>query len=99
MASGVGLCWEVSSYAKIGPFSLTASPAEEAEWRKSFFADRLAGLEDHARPGHPRTFPPDLIVQVKAFACELPATHGIPLSRWSTGDLVQQVQQSGLVAP
>ncbi len=26
------------------------------------------------------------------------ATHGIPLSRWSTQDLVQQVQHSGLVA-
>jgi hypothetical protein len=46
----------------------------------------------------PGLFPPDLVVQVKALACELPATHGIPLSRWSTGDLVQQVQQSGLVA-
>src|SRR5207302_7499705 len=42
--------------------------------------------------------PPDLVVQVKALACELPATHGLPLSRWSTSDLVQQVQQSGLVA-
>jgi hypothetical protein len=25
---------------------------------KRFFADRLAGLEEHARPGRPRTFPP-----------------------------------------
>ena len=46
----------------------------------------------------PGLFPPDLVVQVKALACELPAKHGLPLSRWSTGDLVQQVQQSGLVA-
>ncbi len=46
----------------------------------------------------PGLFPPDLVVQVKALACELPATHGIPLSRWSTQDLVQQVQHSGLVA-
>jgi hypothetical protein len=46
----------------------------------------------------PGLFSPDLVVQVKALACELPATHGIPLSRWSTQDLVQQVQQSGLVA-
>ena len=27
-------------------------------WRKRFFADRLAGLEEHARPGRPRTFSP-----------------------------------------
>ena len=43
-------------------------------------------------------FPPDLVVQVKALACELPAKFGLPLSRWSTSDLVQEVQQSGLVA-
>src|ERR1700733_13775510 len=27
-------------------------------WRKRVFTDRLAGLEEHARPGRPRTFPP-----------------------------------------
>lgn len=27
-------------------------------WRKRFFADRLAGLEEHARPGRPRVFSP-----------------------------------------
>jgi hypothetical protein len=27
-------------------------------WRKRFFAERLAGLEEHVRPGRPRTFPP-----------------------------------------
>ena len=46
----------------------------------------------------PGLSPPDLVVQIKALACELPVTHGLPLSRWSTSDLVQQVQQSGLVA-
>ena len=25
-------------------------------WRKRFFANRLPALEDHARPGRPRTF-------------------------------------------
>ena len=27
-------------------------------WRKRFFKERLAGLEEHARPGRPRAFPP-----------------------------------------
>jgi hypothetical protein len=27
-------------------------------WRKRFFTERLAGLEEHARPGRPRIFPP-----------------------------------------
>jgi hypothetical protein len=46
----------------------------------------------------PELFPPDLVVQVKALACELPSTRGLPLSRWSTDDLVREVCQSGLVA-
>jgi hypothetical protein len=39
-----------------------------------------------------------LVVQVKALACELPSTHGLPLSRWSTPDIARQVVASGLVA-
>ena len=27
-------------------------------WRKRFFEERLAGLEEHPRPGRPRSFPP-----------------------------------------
>ena len=37
-------------------------------------------------------------MQVKAWACELPSTHHLPLSRWSTSDLVREVCQTGLVA-
>lgn len=38
------------------------------------------------------------MVQVKALACELPATRGVPLSRWSRKELAEHVCQSGLVA-
>jgi hypothetical protein len=27
-------------------------------WRKRFFTERLAGLEERSRPGRPRSFPP-----------------------------------------
>jgi len=46
----------------------------------------------------PEFFPPDLVVQIKAIACELPAKYGIPLSRWSTKDIGNYVRRSGLVA-
>jgi hypothetical protein len=46
----------------------------------------------------PGLSPPELVIQIKALACELPAKYGLPLSRWSTDDLVRQVRQSGLVA-
>ena len=29
-----------------------------SQWRQRFFRDRLAGLEERARPGRPRVFPP-----------------------------------------
>ena len=46
----------------------------------------------------PGFFPPELVVQVKALACELPATHGVPLSHWNTPDIARQVCNAGLVA-
>jgi len=39
-----------------------------------------------------------VVVQVKALACERPATLGLPLSRFSVADVAQQARQSGLVA-
>jgi len=39
-----------------------------------------------------------VVVQIKALACELPATHGLPLSRFSVTDLGRLARQSGLVA-
>ena len=29
-----------------------------SQWRKRFFKERIAGLEERARPGRPRVFPP-----------------------------------------
>lgn len=46
----------------------------------------------------PGFFPPELIVQVKAIACELPAARQVPLSRWSVADVARETRQSGLVA-
>jgi DDE superfamily endonuclease len=43
-------------------------------------------------------FPPDVVVQVKALACELPSESGIPLSRWSTGEIAREAIQRGIVA-
>lgn len=46
----------------------------------------------------PELFPPELVVQVKALACQFPQEAGVPLSRWSMAELTQHVCQSGLVA-
>src|SRR5712691_6436715 len=52
-------------------------------------------VPDRVAPG---LFPPELVVQVKALACELPTQHDVPLSRWSLDELTRHVCQSVLVA-
>src|SRR6516225_3748237 len=46
----------------------------------------------------PPAFPPSLVVQVKALACELPHRLGLPLSRLSLAELRRHVVTQGLVA-
>ena len=43
-------------------------------------------------------FPPEVVVQVKALACELPAQTDLPLSRFSRRDLAKEVIARGIVA-
>ncbi|MEW6718866.1 MAG: IS630 family transposase, partial [Thermodesulfobacteriota bacterium] len=43
-------------------------------------------------------FPPEVVVHVKALACELPANLGLPLSRMSTSDVAAEARRTGLVA-
>lgn len=46
----------------------------------------------------PGSFPPELVVQIKAIACELPATRALPLSRFSCTDVAREALRSGIVA-
>jgi DDE superfamily endonuclease len=43
-------------------------------------------------------FPPEIIVQVKALACELPAKLDLPISRLSNNEIARQAVQQGMVA-
>src|SRR5436309_15237987 len=51
----------------------------------------------HARGG-PGLFPPEVVVTVKALACELPARAERPLARRSMSELAAETQRSGVVA-
>jgi hypothetical protein len=55
-------------------------------------------LRNNLGAGGPLSFPPSVVVQVKALACELPHRLGLPLSRLSIADLQQEVVAQGLVA-
>lgn len=44
------------------------------------------------------SFPPGIVVAVKALACELPSERGLPLSRFSMSEIKQEAIRRGLVA-
>src|SRR5690349_24589505 len=69
-----------------------------SKWRKRFALARLPGLEAQPRGGRKARFSPSLVVQVKALACELPHTLGLPLSRLSVEEIRQHVISQVLVA-
>jgi hypothetical protein len=49
-------------------------------------------------PDDPGLSPPEVVVQVKALACELPAARGLPLSRLSVADVADEACRCGIVA-
>ncbi|MGH2867229.1 MAG: IS630 family transposase [Solirubrobacteraceae bacterium] len=46
----------------------------------------------------PDRFPPLAGAEVKALACELPATTGVPLSRWSCAELARELMDRAVVS-
>ena len=66
------------------------------KWRRRYCQHSLDGLADAPRPGRPRKFAPRVVAEVKALACELPATAGAPLARWSCPDLAREAATRGI---
>jgi hypothetical protein len=59
---------------------LEIAPNTAAKWRKRYVQQGVERLADRKRPGRPRGFTAPVVAEVKAIACELPATRGVPLS-------------------
>ena len=75
---------------------LEMSTKAVGRWRGRFDQRRLAGLEDEARLGRPRRFPPKQVAEVKAVACEPPAQEGAALSRRSVAEVHRLVIERGI---
>jgi hypothetical protein len=69
-----------------------------SKWRQRFCIQRLPGLDDRPRGGRPARFSPNVVVAIKALACELPSRRGLPLARWSVAELRREAMASGMVA-
>jgi transposase len=68
------------------------------KWRARFCANGIEGLADAPRSGRPPVYSAGEVARVKAWACELPAEHGQPLSRWSAPELARQLLTDGIGA-
>jgi len=68
-----------------------------SKWRKRFVEEGLSGLGDRKRPGGRAGSPSAVVIEVKAIACELPATRAVPLGRWSLAELRDEVITTGLI--
>src|SRR5579885_1842914 len=74
------------------PARSSASGVSDSLWLDCLVSRRSLGA------GVKPAFPPSLVVQVKALACELPHSLGLPLSRLSIEEIRQHVISQGLVA-
>ncbi len=61
------------------------------KWRARFCLRGIGGLTDAPRTGRPPKYCPSQVAAVKAWACQLPAEHELPLARWSAPELARQL--------
>lgn len=57
----------------------------------------MACMMNQEPDAHP-VFPPDIVIQIKALTCELPAESGLPLSRYTCHEIAAEAVNRGIIA-
>ena len=80
------------------PFAWIRAGWSSQDGESGFMNNVWRGLTSSRAPAARGFFPPELVIHVKALACELPASLGIPLSRMSISYVAAEARRAGLVA-
>jgi transposase len=73
-------------------------PTVVRTWADRYRVGGIAALQDRPRSGRPRTFPPEVALQVVRLACDLPEQAGRSLSQWDCTELARQLVIDEVVA-
>ena len=76
----------------------TPRDGSSASGANAFSNNALPAWKNNLAAGAQRSFPPSVVVAIKALACELPHIEGVPLSRWSLAEIKHEVIGRGIVA-
>lgn len=69
-----------------------------SKWRKRFFEQRVAGLQERPRRGRPAVFPPEIVMEINALACQLSRDLGLPFSRLTRDEIARKAVVRGITA-
>src|SRR6266536_1730266 len=86
-----------STTTRSGPVWTPAARSSPSGANASSPSGSAASRSDPGEDGQ-ASFPPEVVIEVKAIACELPRRLGLPLSRLQVPDIRDEVITRGLVA-
>lgn len=66
------------------------------KWRTRFHRSGIDALADAPRSGRPPVYTPADTAAVKAWACQMPDEHNLPIARWSTPELAARMSADGI---
>jgi hypothetical protein len=80
------------------PLALTLQDRSSASGESVSSRDDSRASRRHPESGAPSAFPPDVVVAVKALACQLPHESDRPISKWTMAEFRDEVLKRGIVA-
>ena len=78
--------------------NLTCQDRSSQSGVKDFFMKEFMVLTINHDTEDPVIFPPQVVMEIKALACQPPKEYGLPYSRFSSNDIAREAVKQGIVA-